>query len=432
MTEYLASRALAVRAAPMPLAAALAAPASKSVTNRALLVAALARGVSSLHGPLASQDTEAMIRAATGLGAEVSWSQGDLVVEGTGGRTGPRGGPIDAGLSGTTLRFAVAAATAFDRPITLTGQPPLLRRPLGALLDALRSLGAGVEDAGGFAPVTIQGPLTGGEVTVDVSGSSQFLSAVLLAAPYAHSDVIARAEGEVAGAYIEMTVDVMRRWGAEVVSEGPSRWRVTAGRPYSARTEPVEYDASAAAHLFALAAAAGGSVTVTNAAPSTLQPDARIVEVLMAFGCEVHEEEGAVSVQGPERLDPVTADLSAMPDQLPTVAVLAALAPGTSTITGAAVTRGHETDRIAAVAAELTKVGVAVQELPDGLVITGGTVTGPARLSTYDDHRLAMAFAALALRVEGIVIDDPGCVAKTYPGFWDDLAAAGAVLTPVD
>ena len=432
MTDYLTCRALAVRAGPTPPAAALPAPASKSLTNRALLVAALAQGTSALHGPLASQDTEAMIRAARGLGAQVSWSQGNLVVEGTAGRARPPGDEIEAGLSGTTLRFATAAAAVFASPVTLTGQPPLLRRPLAALLDALRRLGASVEDTDGFAPVTVQGPLLGGEVTVDVSGSSQFLSAVLLAAPYARSDVIAGAEGEAAGAYIEMTVDLMRRWGAEVTATGGSHWRVTAGRPYVARSESVEYDASAAAHLFALAAATGGSVTVTNAAASTLQPDARIVEVLTAFGCEVREEEGAVSVQGPDRLTPVSVDLTALPDQLPTVAVLAALAPGTSTITGAAVTRGHETDRIAAVATELVKVGVDVQERPDGLVITGGTATGPARLSTYDDHRLAMAFAALALGVPDIVVDDPGCVAKTYPGFWNDLASTGAVLLPVD
>jgi 3-phosphoshikimate 1-carboxyvinyltransferase len=187
----------------------------------------------------------------------------------------------------------------------------------------------------------------------------------------------------------------------------------------------VEYDASAAAHLFAVAAATGGTVTVTNADPASRQPDAALPALLAGMGATVRRQGTALSVTGPPELLPIDVDLAAMPDQVTTMAALAALAPGRSRLRGVAVTRGHETDRLAALASELTKLGVGVAERPDGLEVRGGQAAGPARLATHGDHRLAMAFAALAARVPGVVIQDPGCVAKTYPGFWDDLAAAG-------
>lgn len=426
MTNWLATPAVAVAAGPVE--GSVRAPASKSLTNRAILLAALAEGTSTIHDPLISLDTEAMVRVVDALGALVTWSPDALVVEGTGGRVRAIYREAKAGLSGTTLRFGTAAAALGAEPITLTGEPPLLRRPIGALTQALRQLGATAVDNEGFGPVTVRGPLAGGAVTVDVSGSSQFLSAILMAAPYAQRDVTATAQGSSADAYISMTAEQMRRWGADVTSPGAGVWHVRAGAGYRPRSEAVEYDASAAAHLFALAAASGGSMTVTNAVAPTAQPDAAITTVLRAMGCAVDHDGGVTSVRGPQHLAPVDVDLAAMPDQLPTVAVLAALADGASSITGAAVTRGHETDRIAAVATELGKLGVDVQERPDGLLIRGGTATGPARLDTHDDHRLAMAFAALALRIPGVDIADPGCVAKTYPAFWDDLAGAGAVL----
>ena len=206
-------------------------------------------------------------------------------------------------------------------------------------------------------------------------------------------------------------------------------WRVEARRPYQARQVTVEYDASAAAHLLALAAATGGEVTVVNAADGSWQPDARFPEVLAAMGCTVRRDGAALTVRGPARLDPLDVDLAAMPDQVTTVAVLAALAGGRSRLRGVAVARGHESDRLAALAGELGKLAVRVRELPDGLVIDGGAPRGPARIDPHDDHRLAMAFAALAARVPGVAIAQPGCVAKTYPSFWDDLGRAGLAWT---
>jgi 3-phosphoshikimate 1-carboxyvinyltransferase len=428
----------------------LAAPASKSVTNRALLCAALAEGASHLHGAAGSDDADAMATALAALGAGVEAGRpgagegagapglpgragtavgGPWTVVGTGGRLASPGRPLDARLSGTTMRFLAAAATLTPAGATVTGAAPLLRRPVGPLVAALAALGAGITDAGGgFPPVTAAGGgLAGGAATVDAAASSQFASAVLLVAPYARRPVVLAPQRLGAAAYVELTAAVMRRFGAAVEPAGPAAWRVEAGRPYRATDLQVEYDASAAAHLFALAAATGGQVTVTNATPGTLQPDAALPALLETMGAEVARDGDRLTVRGPAALDPVDADLAAMPDQVTTVAALAALATGRSRIRGVAVTRGHETDRLAALAAELGKLGVAVAELPDGLVVTGPGPDRlrPARLATWGDHRMAMALAAVAARVPGVVIEDPAYVAKTYPGFWDDLAAAG-------
>ena len=430
MTVPLDARALLVIPAG-PLTLTVRAPSSKSLTNRALLVAALADGTSRLGSPLDSEDARAMVGAVEALGARVSREQEELVVHGTAGRLRAPLHGIQARLSGTTMRFVAAVAALAPGEVRITGEAALLRRPIGPLTTALRQLGAHAMDAQGHPPVTVGGGLAGGHVSIDVRGSSQFASAILLAAPYARSDVVVAAEGTAADAYIEMTVDLMRRWGAVVEDEGSRTWRVLAGRTYQARDEAIEYDASAAAHLYALAVATGGSVTVTSTVPGTVQPDAGILDVLLAMGATAAESDGALTVRGPSSILPVNVDLSAMPDQVTTVAALAALADGRSVITGVGVTRGHETDRLAALARELRKIAVDVEEEPDGLVIQGGHASGPATLSTYHDHRLAMAFAALAARIPTITIEDPGCVAKTYPAFWDDAQAAGLGIAPL-
>jgi 3-phosphoshikimate 1-carboxyvinyltransferase len=324
------------------------------------------------------------------------------------------------------MRFLVAVATLAAGPVTISGRPGLLARPVGPLVAALRQLGATLDDRGGFPPVTAAGGgLSGGEVALDAAASSQFASAVLLAAPYAAKPVTLRASGLGAPGYVELTAQVMRRFGAAVRRLGRSTWRVGAGAPYRATDAEVDYDASAAAHLLALAAATGGTVTVTNARAGGAQPDEGLPRLLAAMGAVVAREGATLTVHGPETLEPLDADLGPMPDQVTTIAALAALAPGRSRLRNVAVARGHESDRLRALAIELAKLGVRVEELPDGLVVHGGEARGPARLDPHDDHRLAMAFAAIAARVPGVVIEQPGCVAKTYPGFWDDLARAG-------
>ncbi len=466
------TRAVALELEPIgPVSARLQAPASKSVTNRALVCAALGDGASMLRGPLESDDSAAMRVALCALGASVTEAaapegtgpaavrregtgavavpqgagpagvpreaHGAAVagsagaapawrVEGIGGRPASPAGPLDARGSGTTMRFLTALVALCPAGATVTGRPGLLARPIGALVAALRELGARIEDRGGFPPVSAAGGgLAGGEVTVDASASSQFPSAVLLAAPYARAPVTLHARSVGAPAYVELTAQVMREFGASVELLDRATWRVEAGAAYRAREVEIEHDASAAAHLFAVAAATGGTVTVGNARAGSLQPDALLPELLAEMGATVTRDGPALTVRGPDTLSPVDVDLGPMPDQVTTVAALAALAPGRSRVRNVAVARGHETDRLAALARELAKLGVAVEELADGLVIDGGGARGPALIDPHDDHRLAMAFAAVAARVPGVAIRDPGCVAKTYPGFWADLAEAG-------
>lgn len=411
-----------------PVRARLAAPGSKSHTNRVVACAALAEGTSTLAGPLDSDDSQAMRAVAGGLGAHV----GDAdprrwTVAGVAGR--PAGGAhVDCRLSGTALRFGTAMAALGERASTLDGLEPLRRRPVGALSAALRHLGAEATDRDGHPPVRAGGGLDGGTVEVDAASSSQFVSAVLLAAPCARAPVTVIPRRLAARAYVDLTVAAMRDFTADV-TECDDGWAVRPGG-YRATHVTVEHDASAAAHLLALAAATGGTVTVANAA-ATVQPDAAVPDLLAAMGCDVRRDGDAVTVAGPERLQPLDADLSALPDQITTMASLAALADGTSRLTGVAVARGHETDRLAALARELGKLGVDVAEQPDGLVVHGGHARGPAVLATHDDHRLAMAFAAVAARLDGVAVAEPWCVAKTYPRFWTDLAAAGATVVEV-
>lgn len=419
------ARACAVTASG-PVEGLVAAPASKSVTNRLLVVAALAGGQSVLRHPLASDDSTAMRRAVTLLGCEVTGDGDAWVVSGTAGRLVSPAEPLQAGLSGTAMRFLTAVATLAPEGATVTADPPARRRPVGPLVEALTRLGAVVDDHEGYPPVrTSGGGLDGGAATVDAAASTQFASAVLLVAPYARNDVNLTVDNAGATGYIDLTAALMRQWGAQVERRDPTSWHVKAGQGYCGGDASVESDASAAAHLLALALATGGTVGVTNFDPATAQPDVGILDVYRAMGATVTPDGATVRVSGPERLTAVDVDLAAMPDQVTTVAALAALADGPSTLTGVAVTRRHETDRIAALARELGKLGVDVDEHEDGLTVHGGRARGPARLATHDDHRLAMAFAALAARIGDVVIEQPWCVTKTYPDFWTDVARLG-------
>ena len=423
------------------LAGEIAAPASKSVTNRLLAVAALAAGTSWLVRPLESDDTDAMAEGLRAFGAGIAdvrhlrrkRAQGTadgpvLAVEGTDGRPSTPCSTVDARQSGTTLRFLAPFALLAGGTTTFDGAPSLRRRPIGGLAEALAALGAGVRTAGGFPPLAVRSRgLPGGRVRVDAAASSQFASALLLVAPYAAADLAIEVSHLGAGGYVELTVQVMRRFGAVVDREDGS-YTVRAGSHYAGRCELVEYDASAAAHLFSLAVASGGEVTVTNAREGSLQPDARVVELFALMGSEVARSGSEVSVRGAGRPLPIEADLSSVPDQLPTLAALAALAEGTSRFSGLAVSRGHETDRLAAVATELERLGARVRAGEDWLEVEGGGRLRGGEVETYGDHRMAMAFAALGARIPGVRIRDPGCVAKTYPRFFEDAASLGLVV----
>jgi len=408
-----------------PVQGTLDAPSSKSLTNRLLVIAALAEGKSVLSRVLESDDTVAMTSGLRALGARIEDVGGDTEVTGTSGRPVAGGTEVDAGLSGTTLRFLAAVALLAKGTVVLDGSEPLRRRPIAPLLDALAAAGAEVSSDGGRPPLRISSRgLAGGRLRVDASASSQFATGLLLVGPYADDDLIVEVVGLRELGYVRLTVATMARWGASVGEEAPGRFRVSARDRYVSRAESVEHDASAAAHLYALAVATRGSITVANAF-ETAQPDGGLVEVLAAMGASFSRGPGGTTVERRGELTGVDVDLAAMPDQVPTVAALAALARGDTVIRGVEIARGHESDRITAVATELGRLGARVEEAPDGLVVHGGAPLHAGRIDTHRDHRIAMAFTVIGAVVPGVELSDPGCVAKTYPGFFDDVARLG-------
>ena len=391
-------------------------PGSKSLTNRALVAASLADGTSRLDGALVADDTEAMVEGLRAPGVAVRVDRDVVVVDG-GLRPRRRGVTVDARLSGTTARFLLPVLALGEGPATLDGGAPLRARPMGPLLDALRSLGAGVE--GDALPVTVRGPMHGGTVRLPGDVSSQFLSGLLLAGPCLPGGLRLETTTRLVSApYVAMTAAVMGSFGAGVRRAGDA-WVVPQGA-YRAATYAVEPDASAASYFFAAAVLTGGRVTVPGLGRASLQGDLAFVDVLERMGAVVERREGRTTVAAGTRLTGVDADLSELSDTAQTLAAVAVFADSPTRVRGIGFARAKETDRPAAVVRELRRLGVRAEEAEDGFVVHPGTPR-PGVVETYDDHRMAMSFALLGLRVPGIAIADPGCVAKTFPGFWEAL-----------
>lgn len=405
---------------------ALDVPGSKSITNRALVVAALARGESRLRGALVAEDTEVMLRALERLGFEVHASGTTFTVRGRGGEVPSAAAELDLILSGTSIRFLTALAALGHGRYRLTGNARMQERPILELLTALRQLGvnAASERGNGCPPVVVDAEgLPGGRAEVPGDRSSQFLSALLLAAPCAAGPVTLESTGDLQSKpFVDVTVSLMEAFGARVERDGYERFTV-APTGYDAREYAVEGDATAAGYFWAAAAVTGGSVRVGNVGSAALQGDKRFAEVLGRMGCEVEWEARSCRVTGPAGpLRGGTFDFNDIPDQALTLAVVALFARDPVRIENIPNLRLKETDRLAALATELRKLGAAVEEGPDFLVVAGGPRLRGAAIATYGDHRMAMAFAVAGLRIPGVVIEDPGCVAKTYPGFWRDWA----------
>jgi len=412
-----------------PIDATVRPPGSKSLTNRALVCAALAEGRSVLDGALFADDTAAMAGALRALGAVVGEDEakGRMEVLGTGGALNPGPVSVDVRLSGTTSRFLLPVVALGEGRYRVDGGPPLRARPMGPVLDGIRALGAAVveEDEPGHLPVTIVAPggLVGGEVRVAGDTSSQFLSGLLLAAPYAAGGVdLSLTTGLVSRPYVTLTAAVMKAFAVTVVEDEAGGFHVPAGH-YWACEYPIEPDASAASYFLAAAAIAGGRVTIAGLGSETLQGDARFADVLADMGASVTrtDDSTTVAMDGPLRgLGDV--DMSDLPDMAQTLAVVATFADRPTRVRGVGFIRGHETDRIAAVVRELRRCGIDASEEDDGFVVRPGEPR-PARIETYDDHRMAMSFALLGLRAAGITIADPDCVAKTFPAYWRELDA---------
>ena len=407
-------RALRGRASP---------PGSKSITNRALLLAALARGTSRLTGALKSDDTRYMANALRAMGTTIEEPDAtSFVVTGTGRLRAPLE-PLFLGNAGTATRFLTAAAVLADGRVVVTGDDHMQRRPIAPLVAALQALGVAADAPTGCPPVTVQGRggFDGDAVTVDASLSSQYVSALLMLAAGGRRPVTVALEGDAIGArgYVDLTCTAMRRFGAKVEQRGTATWLVQPGG-YDATDLHVEADASAATYLWAAEALTGGAIDIGTAPGDFTQPDARAHDLISRF---------------PNM--PAEVDGSQIQDAVPTLAVLAAFNATPVRFFGIANLRVKECDRVAAMATELSRLspGLAVEEVDDLVVTPKSPSFRAARIETYFDHRIAMSMALAGLRVPGVTILNPRCVGKTYPDYWRDLAGLGVELKgtmPVD
>ncbi len=400
-------------------------PGSKSVTNRVLVAAALATGTSQLGGVLVADDTSAMIAGLRALG--VTLDVGDdgtaVRVTGTGGRLPATSPSVDVRLSGTTARFLAPVLTLVRGNARLDGGEPFRLRPMGPSIDALRQLGADVVELGeaGHLPIEVTAPpAPAGRVRVAGDASSQFLSGLLLLAPALPDGLTIEVDTAlVSQPYVELTERVLGWFGAEVHHPDPHTF-VVPGSGYSAADVAIEPDASAASYLLAAAAITGGRVRVAGLTRDSNQGDAGFAHVLARMGAEVVVDDEGTEVQGTGRLEGIEVDLGAMSDTAQTLAAVAVFADSPTRITGIGFIRAKETDRLAAVATELRRLGIETIEEPDGLLIHPGRPE-PGTVSTYNDHRMAMSFALLGLVVPGIEIADPDCVDKTFPRYFEVL-----------
>jgi 3-phosphoshikimate 1-carboxyvinyltransferase len=399
-------------------------PGSKSITNRALLLAALCEGQSRLDGVLGSDDTRHMRAALEELGVEIQESQGALFVSGGRARLRPASKPLFVGNSGTTVRFLAALACLVDGETTLYGDEAMSRRPIQVLVDGLRQLGVEVTCESGCPPLTVRGGrLRGGRVRMQGDRSSQYFSALLMAAGLAEGDIEIEIEGElVSRPFVDITRRMIEDFGG-AVQETPSGYRVRALGGYRARDYRIEPDATAASYPFALAAASQGSVEVPGLGGNPLQGDYAFVDLLAQMGAHVEKHPDRTIVRGGGTLSGIDVDMRDISDTVMTLAALSPLCSGPVRIRNVANIRIKETDRLAATAAELERLGQSVTTGPDWLAVEPRPLT-PAMVHTYADHRMAMSFAVLGAVSGGISIEDPSCVAKTYPHFFDDLAAA--------
>ncbi|WP_193611917.1 3-phosphoshikimate 1-carboxyvinyltransferase [Nocardioides lijunqiniae] len=400
-----------------PVDAVVSLPGSKSLTNRALVLAAISDGPSVVRRALRSRDTSLMAAALTSLGAAVDTSGDDWRVT-PGALAGDA--EVDCGLAGTVMRFVPPVAGLSTGVVAFDGDPHMRKRPVGQVLAALASLGIRVEDEGrGALPFRVHGTgrVRGGRVVVDASGSSQFVSALLLAGARYDEGVDVRHDGKPVPSlpHIDMTVAMLRQHGVAVDDSDANRWAVAPG-PVRALDHDIEPDLSNAAPFLALAALSGGSVTVRDWPRETTQAGDALREILTLMGCEVDFVADGLRVRGPDRLQGIDHDLHDVGELAPAVAALCALADSPSHLRGIAHIRGHETDRLAALATELGALGADVTEHPDGLSIRPAPLHG-GLFHTYADHRMAHAGVIVAAAVDGVLVQDVGTTAKTFPDF---------------
>jgi 3-phosphoshikimate 1-carboxyvinyltransferase len=397
-------------------------PGSKSCSARALVMAGLTQGRSILSGLAVCDDTDHMLNGLRGLGLSVGADGANVQID-AGDWQSPTA-PLMLGNSGTAVRFLTAACASLCGTAVIDGVARMRERPIEDILPSLQAWGVEVDAPTGCPPVTVTSTgVFGGETSINGAVSSQYLTGLMLVAPRAERDVVIRVEGElVSKPYIDLTIAMMAERGVEVVNDDYRALRIAAPQAYAPGDYAIEADASGASYFLAAPAIAGGRVRVRKLTSGSHQGDAQFAKVLAQMGCTVNEGPDWIEVQSGDVLTGIDIDLNDMPDMAQTLAVVALFADGPTTIRNVENMRVKETDRISASVTELRKLGAEVEEFRDGLKIVPGPFQAAA-IGTYDDHRMAMSFAMAGLRIPGVVINDPGCVSKTFPDFFDRFLA---------
>lgn len=402
-------------------------PGSKSYTHRILIASALSDGICHVENALRSEDTLLTLEALKFAGVKTEENDGRIILHGTKGRLKPCDAPVYLANSGTSMRLLTAVTALGEGTYTLTGTDRMHERPIQDLLDGLNQMGVPARSANnnGCPPVEVTGgAVRGGRVGLRCKESSQYLSALLLIAPYTGDGLeITVTEGPVSKPYIDLTIEVMTRLGVEVTRDGYDFFSVPGNQIYKAGSYRVETDASNAGYFWAAAAVTGGSVKVRGITKASRQGDVRLTELFEAMGCKVFQEQDGLLLTG-GKLSAIEADMADMPDMVPTLAVVAAFAEGTTEIRNVAHLKAKESDRLTAVATELSKMGIEAECTDSGLIIRGGRPHG-AEIDTYNDHRIAMCFAVAGLVVPGVFIRDERCVEKSFPNFWEVFGELG-------
>lgn len=410
---------------PHPLSATVRLPGSKSLTNRALLISALAKGTTRITNALFSDDSRYFAHALQTLGFDVQLDEAkfEMTVAGLGGSIPARKAELFIGNAGTAARFLSAFLTLGTGEYILDGEPRMRERPIGDLIDALNQLGVELEATNNCPPVEIFAKgLPGGKTKIAGNISSQFLSALLMVAPYARSTIEIEVATELnSKPYVDMTLAIMQDFGVEIERQGYERFIIHPSFFFPLSSYSIESDASAASYFFAAPAICGGTVKVENISRKSVQGDIAFLSVLQQMGCSVTETDNCILVTGHSELRGVDVDMRDIPDTAQTLAAVAPFASSPTRIRGIASARVKETDRVSATCTELKRLGVQVEEHEDGMTIYPCSNMQPATIQTYNDHRMAMAFSLIGLRFNGVTIENPTCVSKTFPNYFEVL-----------
>src|SRR5215211_4999533 len=408
-----------------PLHATVRVPGSKSLTNRALLIAALANGTTHLTNALFSDDSKYFATALQTLGFEVQLDETnhEMTVTGLGGKIPATQAELFIGNAGTAARFLSAFLTLGNGEYILDGEPRMRERPIGDLIDALHQLGVELEANHNCPPVEIFAKgLPGGKTKIAGNISSQFLSALLMVAPYAQSPIKIELTTDLnSKPYVDMTIAIMRDFGVQIERQDYSRFTIQPSYYLPITNYQIESDASAASYFFAAPAICGGPVRVENISRNSKQGDITFLDILQQMGCTIKEGDGFIEVTGTGSLNGVDVEMGDIPDTAQTLAAIAPFASSPTIIRGIASARVKETDRVHATCVELTRLGIQVVEHEDGMTIYPCQTFKPASVQTYNDHRMAMAFSLIGLRFDGVMIENPSCVSKTFPNFFEVL-----------